>query len=65
MITVNGDRLDWTEGMTIRDVLRVRNYKFPLLVIKVDDALVQPRAYDTTTVPDGAVVSVVHLLSGG
>lgn len=65
MITVNGDKLEWTEGMTVRDVLKARNYKFPLLIIKVDDALVQPKAYDATPVPDGAVVSVVHLLSGG
>ncbi|HLO67138.1 MAG TPA: sulfur carrier protein ThiS [Holophaga sp.] len=65
MITVNGDRLDWTEGMTVRDVLKAKNYKFPMLVIKIDEVLVQPRDYDATTVPDGAVVNVLHLLSGG
>ena len=65
MITVNGDPLAWTPGMTVRAVLRAKNYTFPLLIIKVDEALVQPKAYDTTPVPDGAVVDVVHLISGG
>lgn len=65
MITVNGDPLDWTPGMTVRDVLRARNYKFPLLIIKVDEVLVPPKAYDDTPVPDGAEVSVLHLISGG
>jgi thiamine biosynthesis protein ThiS len=65
MITVNEDTTAWTPGMTVRDVLKVKNYKFPLLVITLDDVHVAPKDYDTTPVPDGAVVSVLHLLSGG
>ncbi|BDU70934.1 sulfur carrier protein ThiS [Mesoterricola silvestris] len=65
MITVNGDPVAWTPGMTVRDVLAERNFKFPLLVIKIDSTLVQPRDYPTTPVPDGAVVQVIHLMSGG
>ena len=65
MITVNGDPLAWTEGMTVRAVLAARNFTFKMLVIKVDDSLVRPQDYDTTPVPDGAVVNVLHLISGG
>ena len=65
MITVNGDQAAWTPGMTVKDVLTLKNFKFPLLVIKLDDALIQPRDYPTTPVPDGAMVSVIHLMSGG
>ena len=65
MIQVNEEPLDWHEGLTVRDVLRARNYRFPMLIIHVDDALIQKKDYDTTPVPDGAVVKVIHLISGG
>lgn len=65
MITVNGDRLDWHEGMTVRDILTAKNYKFRMLVTKIDGELVKRSDYDTATVPDGADVKVIHLISGG
>jgi sulfur carrier protein len=65
MITVNGDGMAWREGLTVRDVLLHRNFCFPLLIINVNDALIQPKAYDATTIPDGADVQVIHLMSGG
>jgi sulfur carrier protein len=65
MILVNEEPLDWHEGMTVREVLRARNYRFPMLVIHVDDVLVPKQAYDTTPIADGAVVKVIHLISGG
>jgi thiamine biosynthesis protein ThiS len=65
MILVNEEPLDWHVGMTVRDVLRAKNYRFPMLVIHVGDALIQKKDYDTTVIPDGAVVKVIHLISGG
>lgn len=65
MILVNEEPLDWHAGMTVRDVLRAKNYRFPMLVIHVNDGLVQKKDYDTTPIPDNAVVKVIHLISGG
>ncbi len=65
MIDVNEEPLDWHPGMTVREVLRLRNYRFPMLVIHVNEVLVPKRDYDTHTIPDGAVVKVIHLISGG
>lgn len=65
MITVNEETTPWTPGMTVRDVLQAKNYKFPLLIITLGETRVAPKDYDTTPVPDGAVLQVVHLLSGG
>ena len=65
MILVNEEPLDWRAGMTVRDVLRARNYRFPMLIIHVDDTLIAKQDYDTATIPDGAVVKVIHLISGG
>jgi sulfur carrier protein len=65
MILVNEESLDWHAGMTVHDVLRARNYRFPMLIIHVDDTLIAKQDYDTATIPDGAVVKVIHLISGG
>jgi thiamine biosynthesis protein ThiS len=65
MVQVNGEPLDWQEGLTVRGVLRARKYIFPLLVVTLDGRLIRREDYDSTPVPDGATVSVVHLMSGG
>jgi thiamine biosynthesis protein ThiS len=65
MIRVNGDAMEWREGMTVRDVLVARNYKFPLIIVTVNGHLVRREAYDTTVVPDEATVRALHLMSGG
>jgi thiamine biosynthesis protein ThiS len=65
MIQVNQEPLEWHSGMTVRDVLRAKNYRFPMLVIHINEDLVQKKDYDTTTIPDGAIVKVIHLISGG
>lgn len=65
MVTVNGDKLHWHEGMTVDDILRMKNYKFKMLVTKINGTLVKRADYATTTVPDMADIKVIHLISGG
>ena len=64
-ITVNDSPLDWHEGMTVGDVLEKRRYTFKMLVIKVDGQLVKKDRWVETTIPEGADVKVIHLMSGG
>lgn len=65
MISVNGETLAHTPGMTVADILRIRNFIFRMLVVQVDGKVVKRSDYATTTVPDGADVQVIHLISGG
>lgn len=65
MVRVNGEPLAHRPGMTVRDVLREKNFVFPLLVVSVDGRHVPRTEYDATLVPDGAEVQVLHLMSGG
>jgi sulfur carrier protein len=65
MITVNGDPLDHTPGMTVADILRIKNFVFRMLVVQVNGKVIKRPDYAATTVPDGADVQVIHLISGG
>lgn len=65
MITVNGDKIDWVEGMTVRDVIKAVDYKFPLLITRINGKLIPRDTYDTTEVPDNAILDIIHLMSGG
>jgi sulfur carrier protein len=65
MITVNGESLEHTDGMTVADILRVKNFIFRMLVVQVNGEIVKRADYATTAVPDGAEVQVIHLISGG
>lgn len=65
VITVNGHSLDWQPGLTVRKMLQLMNYSFPMVVIKVNGKLVPKAEYDSYNVPEEAEVFVIHLMSGG
>jgi thiamine biosynthesis protein ThiS len=65
MITVNGETTEHTPDMTVKLLLQRKNFIFPLLIVKIDGIYVPREAYHNTTIPDRAVVDVIHLISGG
>lgn len=65
MIQVNREPLEWREGMTVRDVLKARNYVFKMLVVRINGTVIPKRDFDKALIPDGAQVDVIHLISGG
>ncbi|HSW60922.1 MAG TPA: sulfur carrier protein ThiS [bacterium] len=64
-ITVNGNVIEWFEGMTVTDVLSVMKYTFKLLVVHVNDDIIKRDEWPLTIIPQGAEVKVIHLMSGG
>jgi sulfur carrier protein len=65
MITVNGEQMAWREGLTIADILKVRNYIFRMIAVSINGDLIRRGTYDKAVVPDGADVQVIHMMSGG
>ncbi len=53
------------DNLTIRDILRIKKFTFPNLVIKVNGQLIKKPAYDDAVVRDGDTVEIIHLISGG
>ena len=52
-------------SLTITELLRVKNFTFKLIVVKINGKLVKKEEYDKATIKDGDHVSVLHLISGG
>ena len=65
MITVNTEPMEWRPGMTVKDVLKEKEYTFPLVGVWIDDEPVPRDDFPHTEVPDGAKVQVIHSISGG
>jgi len=66
MITINNrDKLEWREGMTIRNLLDEMGYSYTLITVTIDDLLVPEEDYDHFVIEDGSDVGVFHLAHGG
>lgn len=65
MITVNEEPFEWHEGLTVQQLLDRKNYKFKMLAVWINDSVVEKSCYADRTIPDGAVVEVIHNISGG
>ncbi len=53
------------ESLTIRDIMKIKNFTFPNLVVKINGQLVRKPQYDSAKVHEGDVVEIIHLISGG
>ena len=53
------------ELLTITDLLKLKNYTFRMLVIKINNQLVKKSEYEQAKVKDGDDVMILHLISGG
>ena len=65
MITAKGKRLEWHQGLTVRDVLDTLGYKHPSVLVRVNGAVVRRKVWDGTVVPDEAEVEVRLIVAGG
>ncbi|MGA3014489.1 MAG: sulfur carrier protein ThiS [Bacteroidales bacterium] len=65
-ITLNNS-FETVEGnsITIDNLLKVKNFTFKMLIIKVNGNLIQKEDYAATSIKEGDDVSVLHLISGG
>lgn len=65
MLKVNGESCPISGGLSVQDLLTLKNFIFPLLIVKINGEFVPRESYKSTIIPEGAVVDVIHLISGG
>lgn len=65
-IILNNNAEDFEgDGLTITEVLKIKNFTFKMLIVKINGSLVKKDEYDEATVHDGDNVNILHLISGG
>ncbi|OFX60080.1 MAG: thiamine biosynthesis protein ThiS [Bacteroidetes bacterium GWA2_30_7] len=53
------------ESISISELLKLKNYSFKMLIIKVNDILIKKEQYETIIVKNRDKVDIIHLMSGG
>jgi thiamine biosynthesis protein ThiS len=64
-ITVNGERLERPEGITIAGLLGSLDLDTGRVAVEVDGVIVRQPAWQETTLPAGAQVEIVQFVGGG
>ena len=66
IITLN-NRTEEIPGIskTVTEILEIKNFTFPRIIVKLNGNLIKKPSYAETAVRDGDDLNVIHLISGG
>ena len=53
------------EVLTITELLKIKNYTFKFLVIKINGQLIKKNNYSEAEISEGDKVDIIHMISGG
>jgi thiamine biosynthesis protein ThiS len=65
IVVNNSDEVIKVERLTVSELLKIKNFTFRMLVVKINGKLIRKDEYDGTVINDGDDVMVLHLVSGG
>jgi sulfur carrier protein len=60
----NPDKLPG-KSLTIREIIQLKRFTFPNLVVKINGQLIRKPQYELAEVHEGDSVEIIHLISGG
>ncbi len=53
------------ESLSVRELLSMMKFTFPLIIVKINGRLVKKEDYERVFIGDGDAVEAIHLISGG
>ena len=65
MILVNGREFQWDNDITVEELLKLKKFTYPRIVVVINDNIVPYEMYSSALVKDGDNVQVIHLMAGG
>jgi sulfur carrier protein len=65
IILNNRDEVIEADNITINELLKIKNFTWKMLVIKVNGKVLKRSEYDVVRINEGDDVSVFHLITGG
>ena len=64
-IRLNHRKYPWREGATVRSLMAENNFNHSYMIVKINGALIEDTAWDTTAVAAGDRVEIIHVFGGG
>ena len=65
-ITLNNRQEEFKANeLSVSELLKLKNFTFKMLVVKINGKVVRKHEYDSAIVKDGDDVTVLHLITGG
>lgn len=65
MITVNGEKTEYTKGQTLKQLLASRGYPVERVAVEMDGEIVPKSAYLNQIIKDGCRLEIVCFVGGG
>jgi len=53
------------ETLTIADIIQMKRYTFPMIVVRVNGKPIKKEDFSNTFVNEGDNIQIIHLISGG
>ncbi len=64
-ITLNGERREFPDGLTVRGLLEHLNILHQRVAVELNETIVKKDRYEETAVRDGDALEVVSFMGGG
>ena len=65
MIKLNHRNCEWIEGLTVKELLKIKKYTFPQIIVSINGKFIDTDDYVSTAILDEDNVLVIHLMAGG
>jgi len=65
LIKLNNRDCEWQEGLTVEELLKLKNYTYPRIVVSVNAVIIPEEDYASTIIHSGDIVEAIHLMAGG
>jgi len=53
------------EQASVSEILKMKNFTFPRIIVRLNGNLIKKPAYAETIVRDKDILNIIHLISGG
>ncbi len=54
-----------SDGLTIKEIMSIKNFTFPRVIVKLNGSLIKKEQYTTVQIHDSDHLDIIHLISGG
>jgi sulfur carrier protein len=64
-IMLNGNPFEIENALTVNELLAIKKYTFPNIIVRINDVFIQKNQYSDTMIQPDDKVQVIHMISGG